>query len=150
MNHLIVFMLVIALCFGLNEGLVCGTGNSQHPRCNSVCLLNILEFRNELAPGSILKVNCTSNRNEAKGHHDVTFDNTYRFFVNENGDNRIVWRCHLRQGQNMEHFLELWRAYRGAYQSRCGQIRSWVAKVDGVHLVRNHEPKGHQHHWITS
>ncbi|CAA7025011.1 unnamed protein product [Microthlaspi erraticum] len=146
MNHLIVFLLAIAWCFGLNEGLVCSTGN---PRCNNACLLNTLEFRNELTPGNILKVNCTSNRNEDKGHHDVTFGNSFRFFVNENGDNRIVWRCHLRQGPNMEHFLELWRAYRGAYASRCGQLRSWIARVDGVHLLRNDEHKGHQHHWIT-
>ncbi|ESQ42297.1 hypothetical protein EUTSA_v10014983mg [Eutrema salsugineum] len=135
MNHLIIFVLSIAMCFGLNEGMMCSTGNSQHPRCRDVCLLNTLEIRNELGPDNILMVKCTSNRNEVKELYD------------EGGGNRIVWRCHLRQGQKMEYFQDIWRAYRGASQSRCGQIRTWIAKPEGIYLVRNNEPKGLKHPW---
>ncbi|CAN7106652.1 unnamed protein product [Brassica rapa subsp. narinosa] len=44
MNYLI-FVLAIAMCFGLNEGIVW------------VCPMNTLEFQNKLNPCSILKVN---------------------------------------------------------------------------------------------
>lgn len=148
MNHLIVFMVVFAMCFGLNEGIVCSR-DSINPRCGgSDCIHNTLEFRNELSPGSILKVNCTSNRNLAMGLHEVKFKQTYDFNFPESNNERIVWGCHLRQGKNIEFFQTLWRAYRGAHSRRCAQVRSWIAKDDGIYLERNGVPKGRLHNWI--
>lgn len=115
-------MLVIVMCFGLNR---------------SECLQNTLRFENQLGPGQILQVNCTSNRNEIKGIHKVKFDERYEILVNEAGYNRIVWRCHLRQGKKMEYFHTLWRAYRGASINRCGQIRAYIVALDRISLVRN-------------
>lgn len=120
MNRVIIFMFVIVMCFSLKD-------------CSG-CALNILEFRNNLGPGHILKVNCTSNRNEIKGIQEIKFKDFYNFPVNERGKKRIVWRCHLRQGK---YFNELWRAYRGGYMARCGQKREYVAQSDFIFIVKN-------------
>ncbi|KAL1208611.1 putative S-protein4 [Cardamine amara subsp. amara] len=148
MKHFIVFVLVIAMCVGLNEGIVCSS-DSRDPRCGgSGCIHNNLEFRNQLTPGSVLKVNCTSNRNEARGVHEVKFNQAYDFNFPESSSIRIVWACHLRYGPKMEYFQTIWRAYRGAFSRRCGQVRSWVAKVDGIYLDRNGVPQGRLHNWV--
>ena len=64
MNYLI-FTLVIAMCFGLNEGMCV-------PRYNS-----ILELQNQFSPGSILKVNCSSNQKHVEPLHQVKFSEKY-------------------------------------------------------------------------
>ncbi|KAF8117522.1 hypothetical protein N665_0009s0046 [Sinapis alba] len=136
MNYLI-FMLVIAMCFGLNEG---GTS----------CALNTLEIQNQLNHGSILKVNCSSNTNIIERLHEVKFNGKYQIPVREKGTaKRIVWRCLLRYGKKVENFITIWRAYRGANLYRCGEKRSWIAKVDGIYLEKNNKAKGLQHHWIV-
>ncbi|CAF1933401.1 unnamed protein product [Brassica napus] len=82
MSYLI-FMLAIAMCFGLNEGIVW------------VCPMNTLEFQNKLNPGSILKVNCSPNRNEIDDLHEVKVNDKYQIFLSEIQEKRIVWRCLL-------------------------------------------------------
>ncbi|KAL9310667.1 putative plant self-incompatibility S1 [Arabidopsis thaliana] len=69
MNHLIVFLIVISIYFGLNESWTVVPWG---------CKDNTLEFRNELAPNSILKVNCTSKDNTISVH-DVLFNGKYEF-----------------------------------------------------------------------
>ncbi|KAL0737446.1 hypothetical protein Bca4012_013656 [Brassica carinata] len=136
MNYFI-FMLVIAMCFGLNEG-------------GPECPLNTLEIQNQLNPDSILKVNCSSNTDLVEPLHEVKFNDKYRIPVREAGQvRRIVWRCLLRHGKKVENFLTIWRAYRGASSYRCGEKRSWIARVDGIYLEKNNKPKGLQHHWIV-
>jgi len=44
----------------------------------------------------------------------------------------------------------IWRAYRGAANKRCGQVRKWVSRGDGIYLVRNAEPKGLRFVWLKS
>lgn len=151
MNHLIIYVLVITMCFGLNEGIVCSNPNNQNPRCGGAgCRLNTLELRNELGRGNILKVDCTSNQNKKTGPQVVKFNESYAFSFEEVHAKRIVWACHLRHGPKGEFYQSIWRAYRGAAKKRCAQIRTWVAKVDGIYLLRNAEPKGHQFVWLKS
>ncbi|KAF8108168.1 hypothetical protein N665_0114s0058 [Sinapis alba] len=134
MNYLI-FMLVIARCFGLNEGYACD--------------LNTLEFQNKLNPGSILKVNCSSNTNIIENLHELKVNDIYQIPVKEFGlGNRIVWRCLLRYGDKVENSQILWHAYRGASMYRCGEKRSWIARVDGIYLEKNNKANGLQHHWM--
>ncbi|KAL0737623.1 hypothetical protein Bca4012_013833 [Brassica carinata] len=137
MNYLI-FMLVIAMRFGLNQGYY-------------GCKPNTLEFQNKLNPGSILKVNCSSNEGVVENLHELKVNDIYQIPVREFGPgNRIVWRCLLRHGQKVENFQILWRAYRGATLYRCGEIRSWIAKVDGIYLEKNNKTKGFQFYWIVA
>jgi len=67
MNHLIVFMIVIASCFSLNEGRG----------------WNTLELQNELTRGCNLKVKCTSNYEDNMGLHNVKFNQSYSFTLDE-------------------------------------------------------------------
>ncbi|WZY75416.1 hypothetical protein YC2023_021800 [Brassica napus] len=136
MNHFIISVLVIAMCLGLNES-------------KSGCFPNTVEFKNQLGPGSVLKVNCTSNTNENKGIRDVKFNEKYQISFNEAGKERIVWRCHLRQGDG-NHFIDIWRAYRGASRKRCNQIRAYIVKSDAVRLVRNNEPTKQSFVWMLA
>ncbi|KAF8096658.1 hypothetical protein N665_0304s0023 [Sinapis alba] len=132
MNYLI--LLVIAMCFGLNEGK---------------CFTNILELQNNLSPGSILKVNCSSNKGDVEPVHQVKLNVRYQIVVLEWGwGDRVVFRCLLRHGRKMEYSQTIWRAYRAAAEYRCGEKRSWIAKADGIYLVRNGEPKGLKYPWV--
>ena len=94
MSYLI-FMLAIAMCFGLNEGIVCSIDNRNLPQCLGVCPMNTLEFQNKLNPGSILNVNCSRNRNEVDDLHEVKVNDKYQIFLSEIQEKRIVWRCLL-------------------------------------------------------
>ena len=121
-------MLVIAMCFGLNEGQ---------------CYSNILELQNQLKPNSILKFNCSANHGHVEPLHDVKFNEKYQIVVLERGlGDRIVWRCLLRHGNKMENSRTIWRAYRGASRPRCNEKRSWIARVDGIYMEKNTKPEG--------
>nr|VDD38258.1 unnamed protein product [Brassica oleracea] len=124
------------MCFGLNEGISCKP--------------NTLEFQNKLNPGTILKVNCSTNTNIIERLHEVKVNDIYQILVNEKiSPKRIVWRCLLRHGEKVENSQIIWRAYRGARSFRCGEKRSWIARVDGIYLEKNNKAKGLQHHWIV-
>lgn len=140
MNNLIVFMLVTSMYFGLNEGwTVVPFG----------CEKNTLEFRNELVPGNILKVNCTS-KDDITAIHDVVFNGKCAFRFGEHAFKRTIWKCLLRQGPKMEYYHLLWRAYRGASKRRCRQIRSWIAKVDGIYLEKNNGTRKRMFDWVKN
>ncbi|CDY65453.1 BnaC09g53170D [Brassica napus] len=150
MNYLI-FMLVIAMCFSLNKGIVCNIDNYHLPQCRKGCLMNTLEFQNKLNPGSIFKVNCSSNKKEVEDLHEIKFNDKYQIFLKERGvGNIIVWRCLLRHGNKVENSQILWRAYRGAMRHRCGEKRSWISRLDGIYLEKNNKAKGFQHPWVVS
>ncbi|KAG7589610.1 Plant self-incompatibility S1 [Arabidopsis suecica] len=133
MNQFIVFMLVILMYFCMNEG---AQGN-------------ILRLKNELNPGSILKVNCTS-KSDITGVHDVTFNSYAEWSFGEHETSRTIWRCLLRQGPKMEFHHILWRAYRGARFTRNNQIRLWIAKVDGIYLEKNNGPRKRMYDWYKA
>ncbi|EOA34345.1 hypothetical protein CARUB_v10021868mg [Capsella rubella] len=134
MSNLIVFVLAIAMCFGLNEG--------------SGCALNTLKLRNELGRGSLLKIDCTSNQNKKTGPRDVRFNQSYAFDFEEVHSHRIVWACHLRHGPKLEYHQSIWRAYRGAATKRCGQTRTWIARPNGIYMNKNFVPQGFRFAWL--
>lgn len=137
MNYLI-FLLIIAMCSGLNEGCIW-------------CNMNTLEVQNQLNQGITLKVNCSSNRNHVEGLHELKFNEKYNISVQEFGmGRRIVWRCTLRFGDKVKSSQTIWRAYRGARESRCGEIRSWIAKVDGIYMEKNFKSEGLRYYWIVT
>ncbi|KAL9311277.1 putative plant self-incompatibility S1 [Arabidopsis thaliana] len=129
MNQLIIFMLVMSLmCFCLNEG-------AEND--------NILRIRNELKPGSILKVNCTS-KGDTTDVKDVTFNNSVEWRFGESSFSRTIWKCLLRQG---EYHHILWTAYRGANVRRFNQIRLWIAKDDAIYLEKNNGKRERMYNW---
>ncbi|CAH8323267.1 unnamed protein product [Eruca vesicaria subsp. sativa] len=134
--HFLIFTLVIAICFGLNEGAP---------------LWNTLEIQNKLSSDSILKVNCSSNKDVDDGLHEIKVNDKYQIFIREKGaGNIIVWRCTFRYGDKVEHSQTIWHAYRGAATIRTGQKRSWIARFDGIYLEKNNEIQGFKHHWIVT
>ncbi|KAL0827763.1 hypothetical protein Bca101_051441 [Brassica carinata] len=134
MNNLIIFMLVIVMCFGFKE--------------SSGCPPNTLQFKNQVAPDRTISVGCTSNRDEGKGITYVKFNDIYSFPVVESS-RRIVWKCRITDQKN-RNFVMLWRAYRGAYNARCGQIREYIADPKGLSLVRNKKPTKEFFPWMVS
>lgn len=141
MNHFIVFVSVIYTCFRLSEGGGFGFWN---------CEKNTLEFRNELEPRIILKVNCTSKDNTI-GVHDVLFNTSYHFRFGEHRTSRTIWRCLLRHPDpdtGYKLFHDLWPAYRGANKRRCGQRRLWIATRRGIYLEKNKEPRKFVDRWF--
>ncbi|KAF8105125.1 hypothetical protein N665_0162s0005 [Sinapis alba] len=133
MNHLIFFMLVIVICFGFKE--------------TSGCAPNTLQFKNQIAASHVMSVTCVSNRDESKGIKYVQFNDIYSFPVVE-GSRRIVWKCDIRDQQTRKSVM-LWRAYRGAANARCGQIREYIADLKGLSLVRNKKPTNEKFPWTV-
>ncbi|KAF8098825.1 hypothetical protein N665_0257s0038 [Sinapis alba] len=123
MNHLILLLLIITICFGFKE--------------SSGCAPNTLQFKNQLGAGQTLLVSCWNNRGYIKGvDTPVEFNKIHSFSVEEKGNNRIVWACELKDKKGSK-FLILWRAYRGAARARCGQIREYIVDLKRVSLARN-------------
>lgn len=103
-------------------------------------LQTFYNLKNQIGAGETLLVSCWSNRGQIKGvETPVEFNKIYNFEVEEKGENRIVWKCELKD-RKATKFLLLWRAYRGAARKRCGQIREYVADTKRVSLVRNNKP----------
>ncbi|KAJ4880815.1 Plant self-incompatibility S1 protein [Raphanus sativus] len=91
---------------------------------------NTLRFRNKLGAGHVLNVHCSSNRGESKDRQYVLFNAEYSFPVEEKGQGRIVWRCELNDPKSRTRIM-IWRAYRGAANVRCGEIREYIAELKG-------------------
>ena len=60
------------MCFVVNES-------------RSECHPNTLEFKNQLEPSRILKVNCKPNKNEIKVTEDIKFNDIYELEVDKRG-----------------------------------------------------------------
>ncbi|CAH8388411.1 unnamed protein product [Eruca vesicaria subsp. sativa] len=112
------------MCFGFKE--------------SSGCAPNILSFKNQLAANRVISVSCESNLNEKKGLVNVKFNDVYSFPVVE-ASRRIVWRCKITDAKTGSFFM-LDRAYRGAYNPRCGQTREYIVGLTGLSLLRNKAP----------
>ncbi|KAG2310953.1 hypothetical protein Bca52824_022510 [Brassica carinata] len=136
MNHLIIFMLVLAMCSCFKESSGCAPGTTP----------NTLRFKNQLGGAHVLNVHCSSNRGESKGSKPVLFNEIYSFPVEEKGQGRIVWKCELRDVKSRTRVM-IWRAYRGASNVRCGEIREYIAELKGVSLMKNNKPAKEFFHW---
>lgn len=131
MNCLIALLLIVTLCFTLNEA------------CEDCTII----FRNGLRPGSILRVNCESSKK-----HRVTGTVKFksmpvRINFKEAVVERTTWHCLLQQGTYSQHF----RAYRGSAPiRRCGELRVYIAKPDGIYLSKNAGPEKLDYRWVKN
>lgn len=130
MSRLIAFLL-ITLYFGLNKA------------CEDCTLI----FRNALRPNSVLNVNCESNKNDRRTGTVKFQSNPIRINFREAVIERTTWHCSLRQGGYSQYF----RAYRGSFPfPRCGELRIYIAKVDGIYLSKNADPEKLDQRWVKN
>ncbi|KAG7630729.1 Alpha/Beta hydrolase fold [Arabidopsis suecica] len=98
-------------------------------------------------PGIILKVNCESNnKNRVTGTVKFQSD-TVRINFREAAFERTTWHCLVQQGGYSQHF----RAYRGSAPiPRCGELRVYIAKRDGIYLSANAGPEKLDQRWMKN
>ncbi|KAL0878326.1 hypothetical protein Bca101_028032 [Brassica carinata] len=143
MNNFIVFLFVIAICFGLSEA----------------CAESRVVFTNEIGKGIIFHVKCQS-WNPAINHPQINIqpgrNHIFRFV---SAEERTRYDCNVfyqlpvdpnnpRPRIKQYHDLIAFRA--GTRSSKCGQYREWCARHDGIYFRRNpNKPLGHSLSWNT-
>lgn len=123
MNHLIVFVFISAMCFGLNEG----------------CRKNHIKISNELFNSrSDLLIDCSDNKGKFASTL-LKFDaNPFDIpFIDYPWPKETRWSCTISYGPNNTYYYDL-QAYHANFQ-RCGQVRLWIAKEDGIWFTRKYE-----------
>ncbi|KAL0699580.1 hypothetical protein Bca4012_055702 [Brassica carinata] len=134
MNRLIVFVFISAMCFGLNEG----------------CKKNHVVFNNQLITSrSNLLIDCSDNRGVFTSSL-LSFDaNPFDIaFGDYNWPKDTRWSCTISWGPNNMYYFDL-QAYHTNFQ-RCGQLRLWIAKDNGIWFTRSYEnPAGLVLPWKT-
>ncbi|XP_019099106.1 PREDICTED: uncharacterized protein LOC109132230 [Camelina sativa] len=128
MNCLVAFLLIITLSFGFNEA----------------CEDNTIIFRNALRPGTNLKVSCESNKKHRREGAVKFKSNPVRIDFQEAVFDRTTWHCLLQHGAYSQYY----RAYRGSAPiRRCGELRVYIAKPDGIYLSKNAGPEKFDYPW---
>lgn len=124
MNHLITCMLIFLMYSELNEA-----------REN-----NTVVIFNGLPPRSILKFHCRS-KDQDLGVLELKFNARPYFieFVERSKQNRIVWNCIFEHWPNKEKTIDI-QVYRSARSPRGGEIRTWIAREDGIYFTKNSIP----------
>ncbi|ESQ31673.1 hypothetical protein EUTSA_v10005414mg [Eutrema salsugineum] len=123
MNHLILFLVIIATCFEPNEA----------------CKKNNVEIHNELGPGRILELHCYS-KDDDLGIQKLSFNAPpYIIRFHDEVINLTKWNCILRQGAKMEYSFDV-EVYKAGARviPRCGQLRVWSARIDGIYFKRKY------------
>nr|AAF97971.1 F21J9.32 [Arabidopsis thaliana] len=87
------------------------------------CKRNTIEIMNELGPGLEIK--------------QIRFGDKL--------GRRTRWTCLLKHGLYMRYYKEF-IAYRAGNIDRCGALRRWVVRNDGIYLVRDRNPQPKFHH----
>ncbi|KAL9307253.1 putative plant self-incompatibility S1 [Arabidopsis thaliana] len=59
---------------------------------------------------------------------------------------RTRWTCLLKHGLYMRYYKDF-VAYRAANIDRCDALRRWIARNDGIYLVRDRNPQPKFHAW---
>ncbi|KAL0856426.1 hypothetical protein Bca101_061579 [Brassica carinata] len=107
-------------------------------RLLQACEKNRVLLHNELGPGRVLEFHCYSVDNDL-GVKNLNFNAPpYVIEFHNNVMIRTTWDCLLKQGANKEYFYKI-EAYKAGYNfiPKCGQIRVWTAKLDGIYFSRN-------------
>ncbi|CAA7045739.1 unnamed protein product [Microthlaspi erraticum] len=133
MNTLTIFVLVIAMCVGLNE---------------AGCAHNRVEIHNQLGPGEYLEISCGGPTRTVM--HTLQFnDPPLVITFHDVGWPHITkWKCQLMHGFNLATYYDV-QVYRSVSAiKKCGQFRSWIAKPDGIWFTRDHrKPAGKALDW---
>ncbi|XP_002894304.2 S-protein homolog 25 [Arabidopsis lyrata subsp. lyrata] len=136
MDHLIIFLLVTTMYFGINEA----------------CKKNHVVIHNELGPGIDLNIACRQLSIERTPSRFHTLKYKDPFYIIEFADNNQLphgekWYCLLSHGTRPKYWFDI-EVYAQAYYPRCGQLRSWIARKDGIWFTRRyHSPPGHVLDW---
>lgn len=124
MNHLLVFLLVIAVFFMLNEA----------------CPKSRIVIQNQLGPGIPLQYHCRGKQGNTTRDTGVatlrTFNANYTITIIDRPVNgtRAMITCDLSYGPRNEYYYDV-QVFYGAM--RCIQrIHLWTAKIDGIYFKK--------------
>ncbi|EFH68754.1 hypothetical protein ARALYDRAFT_888164 [Arabidopsis lyrata subsp. lyrata] len=108
------------------------------------CPSNEIRISNELGPGLVLQYHCHSRDNNL-GVQNLQFKELKQIRFGDKLGRRTRWTCLLKHGLYMRYYQEF-IAYRMGNVRRCGAIRHWFARKDGIYLMRNMHPPPTFHH----
>lgn len=135
MKCFIFYVLVIAMYVGLNEA----------------CAVNRVIIQNELGPNTPLQYHCRGWNGQDTGVDTLkTVGGTYTIELSDvtNRRERTRWECDLRWGPAKEYHFDHLEVYRAAISRRCGQLRHWSARKDGIYFRKDSNlPLGLVHPW---
>ncbi|EFH63313.1 hypothetical protein ARALYDRAFT_315683 [Arabidopsis lyrata subsp. lyrata] len=123
MNRFLIFMFVVATCFGLNVAFDMFPSWSQF--------------------GS--SVPLSFKRQQSKCLPNLQFNETKVINFGDKLGRRTRWTCLLKHGLYMRYYSEF-IGYRMGNVRRCGHTRHWIARKDGIYLTRNQNPPPLFHH----
>ena len=134
MNRFIAFVFISAMFFGLNEA----------------CKKNIVMIANQLysSRGNLL-IECSDNKGKFSSNL-LSFDaNPFIIsFSDYRWPKETRWDCTISHGENNKFYYDL-QVYHANFQ-QCGQLRSWIAKDDGIWFTESYEdPAGFVLPWKT-
>ncbi|EOA38880.1 hypothetical protein CARUB_v10011247mg [Capsella rubella] len=116
------------------------------------CKKNQVVIHNELAPGIVLNIACRRDSIDCPPtrFHKLNFkDPFYIIEFEDNYPNDETWYCMLSHGTKPKYWYDI-EVYRQGVRPKCGQLRSWIAKKDGIWFTRRyHSPPGHVLNWKT-
>ncbi|CAN8252890.1 unnamed protein product [Cochlearia groenlandica] len=139
MNRVIVFVLVIAMYFGLNEAKSCAP--------NRVILGNYLKRDNE-GNDRALQYRCRGSKGEDTGVKFLKSRNEGYKFEFADTKERTTWKCDIRFGK---YYFDNLQVYRAASLRRCGQLRMWLFGNQGIYFTRDAKlPAGYVLPWSKS
>ncbi|CAN6980241.1 unnamed protein product [Brassica rapa subsp. trilocularis] len=134
MNRLIPFVFISAMFFGLNKG----------------CKQNIVKIVNQLYSNrSNLLIDCSDNKGKLISYllsfNASEFNISFRDYK---WPQETRWSCTISHGDNYNYYYDL-QVYHANFP-RCGQLRMWIAKDDGIWFTRRYEnPPGFVLPWKT-
>ncbi|EOA19028.1 hypothetical protein CARUB_v10007681mg [Capsella rubella] len=121
MNNLLFLVLVLIKYFVVNQA----------------CKQNNVVILNELGPGRVLEYHCRS-KDDDLGVKKMNFNGPpYTIRFRDEIPNLTRWACIFRQGPSNEYSFDV-EVYKAGERliPRCGQLRIWAARLDGIYFAR--------------
>lgn len=146
MNHLIVFLFVIAISF----------------RLNGACPSNRVVIHNQVGPGIPLQYNCYGKNGKQTlksgvryirtSSHTITFTDDY--YKKGSTYARTIITCNLRYGPANENYFEGLKVYKSLLSPSGGSCYSVInqvfAKIGGIYFKKNSEPMVGPLKWLKT
>ncbi|CAH2036039.1 unnamed protein product [Thlaspi arvense] len=105
---------------------------------NKACARNHVVIHNEIGPEDDLDIVCAGDHSDSIRSHMLKYEEP--FFDLDFNDNlwpsKTGWNCVLKYGPNHK-FVASFEAYHSSHK-RCGQLLSWIAKVDGIWFTKKY------------
>ncbi|CAN8293009.1 unnamed protein product [Cochlearia groenlandica] len=108
------------------------------------CKRNHVVFHNEVKPDVILDIKCYEAETGKIRAHKLEYK--AKFYIIDFKDNLwpspTIWYCNIALEPGRSTYYDDLVAYKSNFQ-RCGQLRSWSAREDGIWFTRKYgEPPG--------